>query len=71
MSGFNTRFKRMMKRRGIGATKLSRMLGVSRNNIYRYMHVVNKPTPMTIWKIANALDCKPSQLDPDWEEDKK
>ena len=68
MSSFSTNLKRIMKQKGVSASELARYMGTHRNNALRLMHMVQYPTPMTIWKAAQALDVHPRKLDENWEE---
>jgi len=57
-----------MKQKGVSASELARYMGTHRNNALRLMHMVQYPTPMTIWKAAQALDVHPKKLDENWED---
>lgn len=52
---FSRQLEKAMTSRNIGATKLSRMSGIQRSQICKYLTAEMSPTAMTICKLAIAL----------------
>nr|DAN07715.1 MAG TPA: helix-turn-helix domain protein [Caudoviricetes sp.] len=52
---FSRQLEKAMTSRSIGATKLSRMSGIQRSQICKYLTAEMSPTAMTIRKLAIAL----------------
>ncbi len=67
MGSFRTNLKQTMKQKNINASELARRMGTHRNNALRLMHMVQNPTPETVWRAAKALHVHPRKLDEKWD----
>lgn len=59
---FSKRLKKAMKNKHVNQRELSELTGISRQAINRYLNCKREPGITTVRKIANALDCKLSDL---------
>lgn len=62
LNEFSKKLRKAMKSRHINQRELSELTGISRQAINRYLNCEREPGITTVRKIANALDCKLSDL---------
>lgn len=59
---FSKRLRKAMKNKHVNQRELSKLTGISRQAINRYLNCEREPGITTVRKIANVLDCKLSDL---------
>lgn len=60
------RIKNARKKAGLTQAQLGEKLGISYQTIAQWENNLRNPKVDTIFKIAQALDCQPGELLPDW-----
>lgn len=62
LEDFSDCLKDMMRKRDISGRKLAREIGVSHSTISRYMDGKLIPSSVTLFNIANVLECRITDL---------
>lgn len=58
-----TSLKKLRLKKLLSQSKLAKLSGVSRTTIVAIENNQHQPQPLTIQKLANALDVDPSEID--------